>query len=375
MGRMTRGLALLIALLATLAVAIPASAGDGGSVKGVLVSVSSTAVAVKDAKGVVTKCALSATSPSIDGYAAGDRVQAACSRTGGRLVLAKIRRLAGTSGPGANDAEPTKFAGAVTAVSAGSISLHDGDHDLTCSIGASSPSTGDVKVGQHVRVACSNGVLVALAPITAPGGDKPPQGQAGAGAISALTEASISFHNAEHDITCTLNSASPHLGDYHVGDSVKFGCVGGALVAIAKADGGPVSGPHKTLGAAGTVSAVSPTSLTVHTDGGDVTCSVGDGSPSVAHVHAGDKVKMGCLDGVLKVLALSDSASAAGDGHNAATVAGTLTALSTMSVTVHGEHGDVTCTVPASAHLGDFHVGDHVGMACVDGALLKLVKL
>jgi hypothetical protein len=44
-------------------------------------------------------------------------------------------------------------------------------------------------------------------------------------------------------------------------------------------------------------------------------------------------------------------------------------------LTVHGEHGDVSCTVPATARLGDFHVGDHVGMACVDGALTKLVKL
>ena len=210
----------------------------------------------------------------------------------------------GASG-GANDAEPVKFGGVVTALGDDSISLHDGDRDLTCSIGATSPSTADVKVGQHVKVACLNG----------------------------------------------------------------------ALVAIAKADSGPVSGPHKTLGAAGTVSAVSATSLSVHTDGGEVTCSVGDGSPSVAGVHVGDKVKIGCLDGLLKVVALSDTASGSGDGHTATTVAGTLTALSTASLTVHGEHGDVTCTVPASTRLGDFHVGDRVGMACVDGALFKLVKL
>lgn len=379
MARMTRGLLLLSALVAALTIALPASAGEGASVKGVLVSVSASAVSVKDAKGVVTNCAVVAKSPAVDGYAAGDRVQAACLRVAGKLVLAKIRHLTASGGSGSNDAEPTKFAGAVTALSATSISLHDGDRDLTCTIGASSPSTTGVTVGQHVRVACLNGVLVALAPITAPpapasGGDKP-KGQTGAGTISALSTTSVTFHNSERDVTCTLSDASPRLGDYHVGDSVKFGCVNGVLVAIVKADGGPVSGPHKTVGAAGSVSAVSPTSLTVHTDGGDVTCSVGDGSPSVANVHVGDKVKMGCLDGVLKVLALSDTASGSGDGHTATTVAGTLSALSTSSLTVHGEHGDVSCTVPASAHLGDFHVGDHVGMACLDGALLKLVKL
>ena len=63
------------------------------------------------------------------------------------------------------------------------------------------------------------------------------------------------------------------------------------------------------------------------------------------------------------------------DAHPATTVAGTLTALSSSSLTVHGEHGDVSCTVPATARLGDFHVGDRVGMACVDGALTKLIKL
>ena len=56
---------------------------------------------------------------------------------------------------------------------------------------------------------------------------------------------------------------------------------------------------------------------------------------------------------------------------------GTLTVLSTSSITVHNnEHGDVSCTLgPASPRLGDFHVGDHVGMACVDGVLAQLVKL
>ncbi len=437
---MTRGLALLTALVATLAVALPAAAAEGRTLKGVLVTVSATSVAVKDATNVVTTCARVAKSPSLDGFAAGDRVQAACVRAGGKLVLAKIRLLTATSGPASNDAEPTKFGGAVTAVSDSSIALRDGDRTFTCSIGASSPSTAEVKVGQHLKVSCSNGVLVALARVTstdaghayegtvtavsassitvhtaqgdgtcsvgdgspnlaevkvgdrvlagckaatnqlvllkklAANGDQP-KGQTGAGTISALSSTSVAFHNEEHDFTCSLADASPRLGDYHVGDKVKFGCLNGALVAIAKVDSGKVDGPHKTVGAAGLVTAVSSTSLTVHTDGGNVTCSVGDGSPSVETLHVGDTVKIGCLDGVLKVLARSDSAAGSGDGHTAATVAGTLTALSSSSLTVHGEHGDVTCTVPATARLGDFHVGDRVGMACVDGALAKLVKL
>ncbi|MCW2963818.1 MAG: hypothetical protein JWO17_1070 [Actinomycetia bacterium] len=375
MRPVTRGPVFLTALLATLAVAVPASAAEGRSLKGVLVSVSATAVAVKDTKNIVTTCAVVAKSPSLDGYAAGDRVQAACVRSGGKLVLAKIRLLAAKSTP-SNDGEQTKFAGAVTALSDSSISLHDGDRDLTCSIGAASPSTAGVKVGQHVKVSCSNGVLVALAPVTS--GDA---GRAYEGTVTAVSATSITVHTDKSDGTCTVGDGSPSVADVKVGDRVLAGCKTGTnqlvlLKKLAASGGTPVTEPHKTTGAAGTVSTVSSTLVTVHTDGGDVTCTVGDGSPTVANLHVGDKVKMGCVDGVLKVLALSDSASGSGDGHTAATtVAGTLTALSSSALTVHGEHGDVSCTVPATAHLGDFHVGDRVGMACVDGALLKLVKL
>jgi hypothetical protein len=305
MRQMSRGLLLLAALISTLAVALPASAAEGVTVKGVLASVSSTTVAVKDAKNVITTCALVAKSPSLDGYTAGDRVQAACLRTGGKLVLAKIHRLAVKGDSSSNDAQTTKFGGVITALSDSSISLHDGARDITCAIGASSPSTGGAKVGQHLNVTCANGVLVAIAPVTS-------------------------------------------------GRAYE-----------------------------GTVTAIGATSITVHTPNGDGTCAVGAGSPSVADVKVGDRVLAGCAAGtnqlvLLKKLAPSGSPPPPppppGDGH-AVTVAGTLSALSSSSLTVHGEHGDVTCTVPATARLGDFHVGDHVGMACVDGALLKLVKL
>jgi hypothetical protein len=258
-------------------------------------------------KGVVTTCTRAAKSPSLDGYAAGDRVQAACARTGGKLVLAKIRRLTASNAATSNEAEPTKFGGAVTALSDGAISLHDGDRDLTCSIGPSSPSTANVKIGQHVTVACADGVLVAIAPVT----------------------------------------------------------------------------PGRAY--EGTVSAVSATSITVHTAHGDGTCTVGNGSPSIAGVKVGDHVLAGCTTGTNLLVLLRLAAAPAvpkppatppptGDRHTV-TVAGTLSALSSSSVTVHGEHGDVSCVVPDTARLGDFHVGDRVGMACTDGVLLKLVKL
>ena len=311
--RVTRGLTLLALLVAALAVALPASADQGVTLKGKISSLSATAVTIRDAKGASTTCLVLPKSPSLDGYATGDAVQAACLRTREKLVLAKIRHLVTGGG---SDTKPVTFGGVVTALSDTSISLHDGDRDLTCSIGDSSPSTAGVKVGGHVRVACANGVLVTL--VLVPTGDGKP---------------------------------TPP----------------------------PPSPPHKTVGANGTVSAVSTTSLTVHTDGGDVTCSVGDGSPSVAEVHVGDKVKIGCVDGVLKVIARADTPPPpppppTGD---VVTVGGTISALSDTSLTVHNaEHGDVTCTLgPSSPRLGDFHVGDRVGMACAGGVLVKIVRL
>jgi hypothetical protein len=367
----TRGIALLSTALAALAVALPAAGAEGRSVKGVVVSLTQSAVAVKDAKSVVTTCARADRSPSLDGVSVGDRVQAACARVRGHLVLVKIRRLRAADGATANNTEPTKFGGVVTALTDASITVHDGDRDLTCSLGAGSPSTGAVKVGQHVKIACANGTLVAVAPVVA---GQP--GHAYEGTVTAVGAGSISVHTEHGDATCTVADGSPSLAEVKVGDRVLVGCKAGSnqLVILKKLP----TDPHNAVGAAGTVSAVSATSLTVHTDGGAVTCSVADGSPSVAEVHVGDPVKIGCVDGVLRVLVTAaQPAPPAGDHHQVTTAGGTLSALSDTSVTVHsGEKGDVTCSVgPSSPRLGDFHVGDHVGMACVDGVLAKLVRV
>jgi hypothetical protein len=454
MRGVTRGITILSTALVALAVALPAAGAEGRTIKGVLVSVSQSTVAFKDARSIVTTCARTRKSPSLDGVGVGDRVQAACAQVRGRLVLVKIRHLPTADAKPSNNTpssntpssstEPTKFGGVVTALSGTSITVHDGDRDLTCSLGANSPSTEGVKVGQGVKIACANGALVAVSTASpgAPGrayegtvtavgagsitvhndkaeatctitdgspsigdvnvgdrvligckagsnqllllkklgaGEEPPSARTGAGTVSALSPSSVTFHNAEHgDLTCSVGPTSPSVAAYKVGDNVKFGCLDGALVALAKDGSGTADGPHKSLGAVGSVSTVSATSLTVHTDGGDVTCSVADDSPSVTAVHAGDNVKIGCLDGVLRALITAPApVPPTGEHRQTTTVGGTLSVVSDTSVTVHSpEKGDVTCTVGAtSPRLGDFHVGDHVGMACVDGVVAKLVKL
>jgi hypothetical protein len=298
----------------------------------------------------------------------GQRVKIACAN--GALVAVT------TAAPG----EPGRaYEGTVTAVSAGSITVHGDKADATCTVADGSPSLADVKVGDRVLIGCKAGSNQLLLLKKLGAGGEPPSARTGAGTISALSPSSVTFHNAEHgDMTCSVGATSPSVAGYKVGDTVKFACLNGALLAIAKNGSGTADGPHKSLGAAGNVSAVSGTSLTVHTDGGDVTCSVADGSPSVTAVHVGDNVKIGCVDGVLRALLTAPAPMPpTSDHHQVTTVGGTLSVVSDTSVTVHSpEKGDVSCTVgPASPRLGDFHVGDHVGMACVDGVVAKLVKL
>lgn len=232
---------LLLAL--SLVVVSAAAAGDGRAVRGRIVVLNDRAVTVKSDGGATT-CARGEHSPALDGYAVGDRVALVCSRDHGRLVLVQARHV---DAPAA-ETRPVTFAGAVTSLTATSISLHDGDRDLTCSIGATSPATGDVKVGQHAKVACAGGVLtqlsvIAAAPAPAPAHEPehspaaPPEAKTAAGNITALTATSLSIHNDEHggfDVTCTLDASSPALGDYKVGDRVGIACVSGVLTRIVK---------------------------------------------------------------------------------------------------------------------------------------------
>ena len=169
MNRMARIPVIAAALLATLVVALPASGAGGVSTRGVVVTLSANTVSVQAVKGIVTTCALTPRSPSLDGYATGDRVQVQCARTAGHLVLTRVRRLTSAPSTPPNDTTPVTFGGAITALGDASISLHDGDRDLTCSIDATSPSTSGFTVGQHVKVACVGGVLARIVgPATVP---------------------------------------------------------------------------------------------------------------------------------------------------------------------------------------------------------------
>ena len=301
------------AFAVALCIALPAAAANGRSVKGMIASISDHTVAVKSHSSIVTTCAVARVSPSLSGYAAGDAVQMVCRSRKGRLVLARIRHLRSTAaGAQKNDTEPTYFGGAITALSDNSISLHDGDRDLTCGLDSSSPSTADFKLGQHVKVECAGGELVTIVAIT--------QGDAGryyVGVVNAVDGSGLTLQTEHGPVTCTIGAGSPSTAELHVGDKIGMGCKTATmqLVLIRKLDGGDASPPpppssgdpttpttHTTTGARGAVSALSSTSVSVLTDGGTVTCQLGSASPALGDLQVGDHVSMKCSDGVLATL-------------------------------------------------------------------------
>ena len=314
---MRRVVAVLIVTLAAVAVALPAAAANVRVARGSLVAVSATSVSVKTAKGAVS-CKLGSKSPSQAGFVMGERVQIACRRAGGHWLLTVLRHVGtATTTSAANDGAPaTQFGGAITALSDTSISLHDGDRDLTCAIDSTSPSVSALKVGMHVKVSCAGGTLVAWAPVTS--------GRAYEGKIAAIGDTSVSVLYAGGTATCTVGTGSPSRDGFAVGDYVLMGCSipAGQLVLLKHLDGAPGGGsgsgdsggstsspptttpePRVDQTTNGTITALTDGAITVHNnEHGDLTCSISDGSPSLVGFHVGDLAGMGCKAGVLVVL-------------------------------------------------------------------------
>lgn len=302
MSRMKR---LLIVAATTLVAAasltVPALAGNGKSLRGTVASKSDAAISIAGRGGITTTCSLGRHSPSLAKVSVGDRVRAVCAkRRHGGLVLTKLRQDR-TSPTASRDTKPVTFGGAITALTDGSISLHDGDRDLTCTLGPDSPKTDGFKVGQHAKVACADGVLVAIA--------APELGRYYVGTVATLTDASLTLTTERGPATCTITALSPSTASLTVGDKVGMGCRASTmeLVLLRKVDGdapGPPPAPttHTETHAKGTIAELGEHGLAVVTDGGRVACALGDGSPSLAGYAVGDSVAISCVDGKLTAI-------------------------------------------------------------------------
>jgi hypothetical protein len=165
----------------------------------------------------------------------------------GTAFLVKLQKSRhGDAASPAKDSAPVKFGGVITSLDGSSISLHDGDRDLTCTIGDGSPSTAGLKVGQHVKAMCANGVLVAIAPL-GPGD----VGRFFVGQVVTLTDGAITLQTEHGQVTCTITAVSPSTATVKLGDKVGMGCVASSMTLVLlrpapTGDGQPSGGDHKT---------------------------------------------------------------------------------------------------------------------------------
>src|SRR5207253_2606722 len=119
--------------------------------------------------------------------------------------------------------------GPIAALSATSITVND----LTCARSSSSPSLDGYKIGDQVGLGCANGVAIVIvdkrtpAPVTTTTTTTTPQGAGARDPISALSATSITVG----PLTCAIGATSPTVS-FKVGDRVRMGCLGGALVYV-----------------------------------------------------------------------------------------------------------------------------------------------
>ena len=182
------------------------------------------------------------------------------------------------------------------------------------------------------------------------------------GKISALSPTSISVDGKHHDLTCRVGERSPDVTGFAVGDRVAIVCRDHRLRKLVRLpDAATATGTVRVLG-----------THVIHVDGDgdhDRTCRITDASPDVDEVDVGDKVSIACADGVLVKVAHASAAPEAKTG------SGAITALGNGSITIKGEHV-LTCTLTGDSPVpATFKVGDQVGIACVDGVLVKIVRL
>ncbi len=331
-----------------------------------------------------------------------------------RLVLIVLCALA-VAAPAAAEKNPKPktftAVGTLVARSATSVSVQSGTATVACSLSKTSPRLADLNVGDRVKLVCSKGFVVALgkatdttksdAPKTDPPATDPPKTdpptteppktdppktdppkppattRTGQGTLSALSTTSVTVTTDGGDVTCSLGSASPKLGDFHTGDKVKFACVDGVLNVLAKVDATPPP-PTNVRSAVGAITALSPTSVTVQGDGAAVTCAVGDSSPKLGDFHVGDKVKLYCVNDLVYAIVKTETAPPPPPPPTPKYTGGlgTISSLSVDRITLTTDGGPVSCYVGSSSpSTGDFHVGDRAKIYCADGVLTTIARV
>lgn len=188
---------------------------------------------------------------------------------------------------------------------------------------------------------------------------RPTPDAATVGRIAALSASSITVDGAR-DLTCRRTKLSPGKPGLRIGDRVGIACTRGVLSKLRRVP--------RAAGAAGRVKILGARLIGIEGER-DLTCRRTDASPELGELKIGDKTAIACADGVLVKVATTPDRLAVVDA------GGTIASLGVEGITVRGERS-LTCRIgDRSPGLGEFKVGDRVGIACVDGMLAKIVRL
>ncbi len=206
--------------------------------------------------------------------------------------------------------------------------------------------------------------------------DKPkPEEAAARGAVAELGPNAIVVVDAESGrrLACKVSAEkAPKLEGLKVGDRVKILCLNGQLAYLERAVPETTEKPKPEEAAArGAVAELGPNAIVVvdAESGRRLACRVSaEKAPKLEGLKVGDRVKILCLNGQLTYL---ERAAA-----EEVKLYGTITALSTMSVSVTGDGRTLTCRVPTSfaEKLGSFALGNSVKMMCRGTELTYLEK-
>jgi hypothetical protein len=217
------------------------------------------------------------------------------------------------------------------------------------------------------------------------------------GQVVRVTANAVSVENTVGDavLTCVVpERLAEKATALEVGDRVRMVCLrrkGRKAVLIRLEQPGAKKPAHekpkveKPAGekqeAAGLIVELTATAIVVQGDHARVACRVpAEKSAKLAGLELGNKVKIYCLNGQLAGLERYEPTEKpqpkpVGDEHK---LYGTIAELSRSSVTVRGEAGSLTCSVPAAFAekvAGRFAVGDSVKLMCRGSELTYLEKV
>ncbi len=230
--------------------------------------------------------------------------------------------------------------------------------------------------------------LVAVAPAQAGDGGSKGRELKISGPIVKVSANAVSVENAVGDavLTCAVpERLAEKAGAFKVGEKVRMHCVRyrGRRAQLVKLErlGERAKRPEKPAvekqEASGPVVELGAAVIVVQSSEGRLACRVPEEKQAkVAGLKLGDKVKIWCADGMLAGIERYQPADKpAGEEVR---IYGVIGSLSRASVTVQGEAGSMTCSVPsglAEKVAGRFAVGDRVKMMCRGSELTYLEKV